>query len=323
MAVAYYGVAMAFRFILTDVFTEAPFGGNQLAVFPDAADIDPRLLQPIARELNFSETTFVYPPHRPGSLARLRIFTPNAEIPFAGHPVVGAAFALESDGRVPASVDRLVFDLEGSAVPIDLVRDRNGKLATATMTQQKPVFLGQYHQCDLVAEALSLDPADLAITGLPCEVVSTGLPIHIVPVGSLMAMSRIRLRPGKLAEIGKTLGFGDLFVFTLETVDPTATVHCRMFAPSFGIPEDPATGSASGCLGAYLVKNRAVQVGPLTRIVSEQGLEMGRPSRVIIEVERQGEAITAVRVGGSAVVVGDGHLRAFNGTPAVAGRATG
>jgi trans-2,3-dihydro-3-hydroxyanthranilate isomerase len=301
---------MALRFILTDVFTEEPFGGNQLAVFPETGDAEASLLQGVARELNLTETAFVYPSSRPGCFARLRIFTPRAEIPFAGHPVVGVPFALEAEGRIPPQAGELVFDLESGPVPVTLTRDGRGRLRSVTMTQRRPSFLGQYHKCDTVAQALGLDPADLAITGLPCEVVSTGLPCHIVPVGSLEAMARIQVRPDKLAEIGKVLGFGDLFVFTLDTADPTATVHCRMFAPSFGIPEDPATGSASGCLGAYLVKNRAVPVAQLTRIVCEQGLEMGRPSRILVEVERAGETIVAVRVGGSAVVVGEGTLRA-------------
>ncbi len=300
---------MSYRFLLVDVFTETPFGGNQLAVFPDATDIPDALLQTIARELNFTETTFVYP-CTSDTLARLRIFTPEAEVPFAGHPVVGTAFALEHEGRLRDCSSDVVLELEGGDCPVHLNRGDDGRLLRAVMTQQKPVFLGESHRTDIVAEALGIDVADIAITGLPCEVVSTGLPVHMVPVGSLEAMRRIQIHPDKLTQLSNAIGFGDLFVFTFDTVDPTATVHCRMFAPSFGIPEDPATGSANGCLGAYLVRNRAVPMSRLIRIESEQGIEMGRPSRLSIEIETAGQRIVAVRVGGAAVVVGEGTLLA-------------
>lgn len=300
---------MSHRYLLLDVFTERPFGGNQLAVFPDAADIPPELLQPVARELNFTETTFVYPPQSADAAARLRIFTPDAEVPYAGHPVIGTAFALEAEGTLPEHPGRIQLELEDCPVEVRLVHGEAGALLQATMTQERPQFIGQFHRPELVASALGLEPADLAITGLPCEVVSTGLPIHIVPVGDLDAMRRIQLRPDRLEQLVEELGFGDLFAFCFETVDPAATVHCRMFAPSFGIPEDPATGAASGCLGAYLVKNRVVPEKRLTKITSEQGIEMGRPSRVFIEVETDEGRIVAVRVGGSAVVVGEGTIR--------------
>lgn len=298
---------MSLRFLLVDVFTDRPFGGNQLAVFPDAEDIDPSLLQRIARELDFSETTFVFPPDDPAHTARLRIFTPDAEVPYAGHPVIGTSFALEAEGRLPG--EEIAFQLEGGVVPVRVRRDDEGVLRRATMTQQRPVFLGEFQRPDLVADALGLDHADIAITGLPCEVVSTGLPFHIVPVGSLDAIRRIRIRSDKLEEVAKALGFGDIFAFTFDTVDPDATVHCRMFAPSFGIPEDAVTGSASGSLGAYLVKNRTLPKSEIVHIESEQGLEIGRPGRVHVEVHCDGTRITAVRVGGAAVVVGEGKLR--------------
>ena len=300
---------MSLRFILVDVFTDRPFGGNQLAVFPEADDIDDRWLQPIARELDLSETTFVFPAKGDSAFRSMRIFTPEAEVPFAGHPIVGGAFALESEKMLPEGCTELSIELESGEVPIHLDRDpESGRLVSAVMTQQRPVFLGQYHRQESVAAALGLSPADIAITGLPCEVVSTGLPFHIVPVGGLDAMKRIRLNPGKLADIQDALGFSDLFVFTFDTVDPESTVHCRMFAPSFGIPEDPTTGSASGSLGAYLVKNRAVHVQPTTRIITEQGLEMGRPGRVVVEIDTSAGSIRSVRVGGGAVVVGEGRF---------------
>ncbi len=302
---------MAMRYILVDVFTEKPFGGNQLAVFPEAEGIPAGQMQKIARELNFPETTFVLPPEHAGSNHSLRIFTPEAEIPFAGHPIVGAVFALEAEGLLERGRDEVLLDIESGPVPVRLMREeRGGVLRSAVMTQQRPVFLGEFHRPECVAEALGLRAADLAITGLPCEVVSTGLPVHIVPVGSLDAVRRISLHPEKLAEIQKGLGFSDLFVFTFETESEDSTVHCRMFAPSFGIPEDPASGSASGSLGAYLVKHRAVHVTPTTRILTEQGIEIHRPGHVLVEVETRRGLIESVRVGGPAVVVGEGQLYA-------------
>jgi trans-2,3-dihydro-3-hydroxyanthranilate isomerase len=300
---------MAHRFLLVDVFTDQPFGGNQLAVFPCADDIAPSRLQAIARELNFTETSFVYTANGAVDSARLRIFTPDAEVPYAGHPVIGTAFALEAEGRISRASHLLQLQLEAGLVPVRLDRGDGATLLQATMTQERPSFIGQFHRRELVAASLGLDAHALAVTGLPCEIVSTGLPIHIVPIADLDAMRRIRVQPEAMSRLAEALGFGDVFVFTFDTVDPSATVHCRMFAPSFGIPEDPATGAASGALGAYLVKNRAVPLQRHLRIVSEQGLEMGRPSRISIEVESDDGRILAVRVGGSAVIVGSGELR--------------
>jgi trans-2,3-dihydro-3-hydroxyanthranilate isomerase len=301
---------MSHRFLLVDVFTDRPFGGNQLAVFPQADKIDEAHLQPMARELNFSETAYLYPPSKAESVGRLRIFTPDAEIPFAGHPVVGSVFAIEHEGLLPPECCDLKLELEGWQIPVQLLRGESGRLLEATMTQQRPVFLTTDARPEMAAHALGLSTRDIAMTGLPCEIVSTGLPVQIVPVFELDAMHRIQVHPAKLRELGDLLGVGDVFVFSFETMDPTANVHCRMFAPSYGIPEDAATGSAAGCLAAYLVKNRAVPPARLTRIVGEQGLEIGRPSRWTAEVESQGDVIRAVRVGGGAVVVGEGSLSA-------------
>ncbi len=300
---------MSYRFLLIDVFTERPFGGNQLAVFPDASEIPVGMLQSIAVELGFSETVFLYPSDREDACRKLRIFTPEAEIPFAGHPVVGSAFALAEEGLLAGEAD-MCLELECGPIPVRLRWSDEGVLLQATMTQQRPMFLAEHSQVEAVAGALGIEARQILITGLPCEVVSTGLPFLVVPVGSLRAMGQISVRPHRLRELGEQLGVSDVYVFTFETVRRISTVHARMFAPSYGIPEDAATGSAAGCLGAYLVKNRAVLPSRLTRITIEQGLEIGRPSSIEVEVESDGERIGAVRVGGSAVIVGDGSIRA-------------
>jgi trans-2,3-dihydro-3-hydroxyanthranilate isomerase len=159
-----------------------------------------------------------------------------------------------------------------------------------------------------VARTLGIEEEAIAITGLPCEVISTGLPIHIVPLGSLEAVRSVSLRHREAEAIARDLGFGDLFVFTCETVAEDATVHCRMFAPHFGIPEDAASGAATGALMAYLVKHRLIRLEPRIRIVSEQGLELGRPSRVVAAADvRDGRAVN-IEVGGQCVLVGTGTI---------------
>jgi trans-2,3-dihydro-3-hydroxyanthranilate isomerase len=178
-----------------------------------------------------------------------------------------------------------------------------------SLRQDPPVFLGQYFHREKVARTLGLPEADIAITGLPCEIVSTGLPIHIVPVASLEVMRTIKLRQREADTIARDLGFGDLYVFTCETQDPEASVHCRMFAPHLGIPEDPASGAAAGALAAYLVKHRLIKLTDQVKIVCEQGLEMGRPSRLVAELEVRGGQAANIRVGGHCVLVGKGHIQ--------------
>ena len=299
---------MSHRFLLVDVFTERAFSGNQLAVFCEAEDIPESRLQPYARELNFSETVYILPPQDPQNTARLRIFTPEAEIPFAGHPVVGAAFALDRHREELRDDSDLRFEVEAGLIQVRRYRADNGRLLQAVMNQRRPTFLTETASAEEVAAALQIPASEILVTGLPCQVVSTGLPFHIVPVGSLEAMRALRPNPSRLLALGEKLGVSDICAFSFETVAADATVHARMFAPSYGIPEDPATGSAAGCIGSYVVRNRAVPPAALTRLVVEQGLEMGRPSRLHVEVHSEGDRICSVLVGGCAVIVGEGSL---------------
>jgi trans-2,3-dihydro-3-hydroxyanthranilate isomerase len=188
-----------------------------------------------------------------------------------------------------------------------MTRDEDGSLVYS-LVQDAPVFLGQYFHRKKVARTLGIPEDEIAITGLPCEVISTGLPIHVVPLASLESMRAINLRRRDADAIAGDIGFGDLFVFTCETVDPEATVHCRMFAPHFGIPEDPASGAATGALAAYLIKHRLVKPTDQVRIVSEQGLEMGRPSRLIADVKIYEGQASSIQVGGSCVAMGSGRI---------------
>jgi len=298
------------EFLLVDVFTDRPFGGSRLTVFPDAAAVPPQVMQQLALEMGPGETAFVLTDVRPGQThAALRVFTPQVEIPFAGHSMLGAAFALDVLGR-RARADLgapFTWDLEAGHYTVSTRHSERGPIYS--LRHDTPSFLGEYYHRGKVARALGLDESDLAITGLPCEIISTGLPIHIVPVGSLAAVRQASLRSREADLIARDLGFGDLFLFTFETVSPEATVHCRMFAPHFGIPEDPASGAAMGSLAAYLVKHRLARAGQRLAFVGEQGLELDRPSRLFVEAAiRDGRAVD-IDVGGHCVQVGRGVIQ--------------
>jgi len=297
-------------FLLIDVFTDCPFGGSRLTVFPDAGFLPPDTMQKLAMEMGPGETSFVLSTVAPGTTrASLRVFTPQVEIPFAGHAILGSAFAMDTVGRRGHGDSRPALTWELEAGRFDVVTRESEQGPIYSMSHDTPSFLGEYYHRGKVARALGLEEADLAITGLPCEIISTGLPIHIVPVGSLSAVHNARLRRREADAIAHDLGFGDLFLFTFETESDDAMVHCRMFAPHFGIPEDPASGAAVGSLAAYLVKHRLARPDKHLSFVAEQGLEMGRPSRLFVDADvAQGRAEN-IHVGGHCVLVGQGQIQ--------------
>jgi trans-2,3-dihydro-3-hydroxyanthranilate isomerase len=300
------------KFYQADVFTDVPFGGNPVAVVPDAAGLSDQELQQIAREMNLSETVFVFPPSDPAASIKIRIFTPTQEIPFAGHPTLGAFFVLAKLGRFTFKepVTRLLHECNIGLFPVELhVRKR--EVHRVVMSQPKPQFLGTVEPVkDLfeVANALGLSKSLITGTKFPVEMVSTGLPVMIVPVRTLTAVRSIVPNVTAINELCARYGANGIMVFTTMTVEEQSTVHTRMFAPPIGVMEDPATGSASGALGAYLVQNGVVSVGPTTEIIAEQGYEVERPSRILIQVESDDDAIQEVKVGGQAVMVLEGTL---------------
>ena len=262
------------KFYQADVFTTQPFGGNPVAVFPEADGLTDDELQQIAREMNLSETVFVLPPADPAAVVRIRIFTPTQELPFAGHPVIGAFYLLAQLNLLPLkdSVTRLMYECNIGLFPVELHAD-GGRIDRVVMSQPKPEFLGPVEETEdlyKVASSLGLAKHVIVDAKWPVEVVSTGLPVMIVPVRTLTAVRSIRPDPAAIVDLCGRFGANGIMVFTTVTVEPAATVHTRMFAPAIGIPEDPATGSASGALGAYLVQNGIVEVGPTTEIVTEQ-----------------------------------------------------
>lgn len=297
---------MELDFLLIDVFTDRPFGGSRLYLFPDGGGVGDVLMQKLAMEMGAGETAFIVPASAAGAAAGLRVFTPSGEIPFGGHSVLGATFALDELERRSRVDEPFIWQMEAGRFAVE--RRPAAERPLYFLTQEPPVFMGQYFQRGKVARTLGISEDEIAITGLPCEVISTGLPIHIVPVASLEVMAAINLRRREADGIARDLGFGDLFVFTCEVENPESTVHCRMFAPHFGIPEDAASGTATGALVAYMVRHRLVRCDGQVRIVSEQGLEMGRPSRIVAEAEVRGGQAVDIRVGGSCILVGRGRL---------------
>jgi trans-2,3-dihydro-3-hydroxyanthranilate isomerase len=300
-----------YRFIQVDVFTDVPFGGNPLAVFPDAEGLTSADMQRLAREMNLSETTFVLPPQAPEADFRVRIFTPAREIPFAGHPVVGTHWVLAHLGRVDLHepVTQVRFELGVGVLPADL-HVAEGAVERVVMTQDRPTFHALLGDLSDLAAGLDLPAEAIAQTGFPVQVVSTGMPQMMVPVRSLAEIQGLaadELNVAALNRACRAVGTECVMVFTLETERPDASVHVRMFAPLLGVLEDPATGSANGALGTYLVHHQVVSVTePTTHIVSEQGAELNRPSTLYVEVDhRDGEPV-GVRVGGQVTPVIEG-----------------
>ena len=340
-----------YRFIQLDVFTREPFAGNPLAVFPEAEGLSDDHMMKIAREMNLSETVFVLKPDEEQTanskqqsaepvtdadsqaaagddsaapsgkqevLRRLRIYTPAREIPFAGHPIVGTWNALAREGVVAQPENgngwvRIYHEIGIGVLPVD-IEFQKGEPVQVVMTQGKPemgsVLDDRGEQEDL-ARALGLGIEDLDET-LPIQVISTGLPFLAVPIRSLSDLSKCRVNTSLLSEIYVRAGSTGCYPFSRETIEiGAARAHARLFAPADNIPEDPATGSAAGALGAYLIHHGAANIEATDdryRFVIEQGDFMQRPSRINIEIKGKPGAVDEVRVGGPSVTVARGEV---------------
>ncbi len=296
-------------YVRVDVFTTKPFGGNPLAVFPDAGRLTQREMQLLAKEMNLSETTFVLPPgKRSGADFRVRIFTPDAELPYAGHPTIGTFHVLASEGRV-ATADGLsvaFMEVKAGTLPVEIHRS-GGRVRKVVTVQKKPVFGREFGDVGLLADALSLKASEFDLRNAPPQLVSTGLPWLIAPLKTRSSVERISIDASAFAKAVRKLpkGVVDIYATCLDPVDRGSTTHSRAFSLVSGnIVEDPATGSASGCLGAYLVQRDLVDVRTITKITNEQGHAVGRPSRIAVEVGCSAAGgIDSVRVGGSVVEV--------------------
>jgi trans-2,3-dihydro-3-hydroxyanthranilate isomerase len=298
------------RYLTTDVFTDHVFGGNQLAVFPDASGIAPELMPQIAREFNYSETTFVLPPTNPKHTCRVRIFTPGSELAFAGHPTIGTAHVLATIGAVELHGDETHIVLEEGVGPIPVtIRATDGKPSFAQLTVAKlPEVLPPPPRADRLAAMLSLTTDDLVGNDMPAEAITCGTPFLFVPLRDRRAVARARAKPELVEETLRGYPATMVMVFALDPERPSSDVRARMFAPLIGVPEDPATGSAAVGLGGYLATRDPRFDGTL-RWVIEQGFEMGRPSILEVEVDKKGGRITSVRCGGKSVVVCEGRMQ--------------
>jgi len=299
----------SYRYIHLDVFTDRPLSGNQLAVFLDGRGLSTETMQAIAKEMNFSETTFVLPSERSDTDFRVRIFTPAAELPMAGHPTIGTTFALARSGIVAAGCSRVVFSLGIGPTPVAFTW-QDEELAFAWMTQGLPEFGAPIADLAGAAAALRLPSAAVTATGLPVQTVSCGLPYLYVPLATRRAVDTASLDSEAYERFLQAAHLQDLpvFLFSSETGGDKATVYSRMFAPMFGIAEDSATGSASGPLGCYLVRHKVVPAERAGSMLSLQGVKMGRPSQIHIAIGVKNGEIEDVRIGGQAVVAGEGNL---------------
>jgi trans-2,3-dihydro-3-hydroxyanthranilate isomerase len=302
-------MARSYRYLHYDVFTDRLFGGNQLAVFLDGRGLPAEAMQSIANEMNFSETTFLMPPEQDGTDFRLRIFTPTAELPMAGHPTIGSAFALARAGVLEPGRADFVFGLGIGPTHLFLTW-RGAELAFVWMTQRLPMFSPPISDPGGAARALGLPEAAVAGAGLPVQVVSCGVPFLFVPLATRRAVDNAASNFEALEAFFRAarIEASGVFLFSHERGGDKATVYSRMFAPELGIPEDPATGGASGPLGCYLVRHKVVPPAKAGSILSLQGVKMGRPSHVHVSIGVERDEIASVRVGGEAVLAGEGIL---------------
>jgi trans-2,3-dihydro-3-hydroxyanthranilate isomerase len=281
------------------------FGGNPLAVFPDGAGLSDEEMQAIAREMNLSETTFVLSATKPGCDVKVRIFTPGVELPFAGHPTVGTTYVLATLGRLPEGATDVVLEEGVGPVPVKI----EGDLANPTFIWMKhPVASFGPPLVDrmAIAEALALAESDL-LPGKPLRIGVTGLPFLYVPLRDPATVDRTVLDTGALLNIHGTSEARGVFIFAPDSATGPNHVYSRMLALGVGIIEDPATGSASGPLGAYLVNEGIVPAADEVKIVSQQGTKMGRQSWIHIRLTKVGDE-WGIEVGGSTVPVLTGEL---------------
>ena len=283
-----------------DVFSAKALEGNSLAVFSDARGLSDGEMQAIAKEMNLSETTFIFPRDAATERergVRVRIFTVQEELPFAGHPTLGTAFALRGSGN---SAHEITLELNVGKVPVRF-EVTPGQPAFGEMTQVDPVF-GVQHEREAVARATGLSVDDFD-PGLPIETVSTGIAFTVTPLKSLAVIQNLRVDLQRAAEYLEKSG-GKFFYFVArETVDPAAGLHARML---FYNGEDPATGSAAGCTAAWMLAHGVAEADQ--RVLIEQGIEMQRPSRIFVRAARHDNRIVNVRVGGNAVEVIRGEV---------------
>ena len=289
-------------FYIVDVFAEEKFTGNQLAVFRNVKKLSDSQMQQIAKEMNYSETTFILSSEKQKEGYDVRIFTPNTEIPFAGHPTLGTAFVIQHE-IIKENVNNIVLNLKAGKIPVSFNYE-GAKSCTLWMKQLPPIF-GETFEPEVVSKILSLDINDIDSVS-PIQEVSTGLPVVIVPLKTLDAVKKTIINRDKYFEFIKKIEAKTILIFCPETYNIVHDLNVRFFADQYGIPEDSATGSANGCLAAYLVKHRYFGTHQINLQV-EQGYEIGRPSLLLLKAEEKKQELT-VYVGGKVELIAKGEL---------------
>ncbi len=291
-----------------DAFTKNPFGGNPAGVVINAEGLSEIDMQNIAKEMNLSETAYVFEPDDPNADFKVRFFTPKNEVDLCGHATVATFHALVEEGKIDIEGSKVILRQETGAgvLPVEISLKKG--LVNIMMTQTIPKFRDANIERKEIAQALRIDEKYIS-EDLPMEIVSTGLWHLIVPVKNLRTLQNMDPDFSELTKINNDIDALTTHLFTLETLNPDITVHTRDFAPAVGINEDPATGTGNGALGAYLVKNKLIEIKePTTKIIAEQGFEIKRPSEIFIEIDTKNEEIRGIRVGGFAVTVLNGEI---------------
>ena len=292
-----------FQFIQTSVFIDQrySFSGNQLATFwnfLECAQLQDDEMQGIAREMNFSETTFAFSPSMENVASRVRIFTPGREIPFAGHPTLGTAYVLKEKSLLDPESDSSALELGVGRIPVDFLTDTKVR-----MTQPKPEFLQKIEDTSKISRMLGIEKEDI-LKDVPMQYVSTGFPFLIIKIENTKAVQRAYPNPLLLNEALREFPSGEILIFSTHCIHSDSSVHVRMFAPEAGVPEDPATGSAAGPLGAYLYNYEILKQNQ-ERYIIEQGYEMNRPSRLEVDVL---PSLELVYVTGDVRITAEGHF---------------
>ena len=292
------------NFYIVDVFAESKYAGNQLAVFCGAgvAELSEAQMLLIAREINYSETTFIRSPDPRDGGYDVRIFTPKKELPFAGHPTLGTAFVLQQE-IIRQKVDRVILNLAVGQIPVTF--NYHNESADILWMRQNPPSFGQVLSAASLANVLNLEPDEID-ANFPIQEVSTGVPFIIVPLKTLASLKKAQVNLDKYFELVDTMEAKEILIFCPETYSDLNDLSVRVFAHSLGIPEDPATGSANGCLAGYLVEYAYYGEGKIDVRV-EQGYEIERPSLLLLQAA-QNEGKIAVLVGGKVVMVAKGEF---------------
>jgi trans-2,3-dihydro-3-hydroxyanthranilate isomerase len=290
-------------FNIVDVFAEEKYAGNQLAVVRDTQGLSTSKMQTIAKEMHFSETSFILSDKKRRGGYDVRIFTPEEEVPFAGHPTIGTAYVILQE-IVKKQIDKITLNLKVGQIPVTITYV-DGKPDVLWMRQKQPSF-GKIYDTKAIADTINLDPSDID-TAFPIQEVSTGIAGIIVPLKTLSAVKRARTNREKYFQLVKNTEAKSILVFCPETYHRQNHLNVRVFVDYYGIPEDPATGSANGCLAAYLVKHRYFGQNQIN-IRVEQGYEIGRPSLLLLKAAQGKAEKIDVNVGGKVIMIAKGEL---------------